>query len=99
MNRWSSDKWQQSSAGIKMQKILNTLDALDGHNFKRVDSINSIDTLYNNIFPSITEKSTSNNSSSKFNNKSNNNAASNNDDKKEYVSILYWYLFDVELRN
>lgn len=71
-----------------MQKILNTLEALDRHSFERVDEKNSLDTLYNNIFPPITEKlcsssssSSSGGSSSKLNNKS------NNDSKKEHVSF------------
>lgn len=37
-------------AGIRMQKILNALDALDSHNFDRVDNNNCLDTLFSNIF-------------------------------------------------
>lgn len=76
-----------------MQKILNTLDALDSHNFERIDLNNSIDTLYNNIFPPIPEKQTNINSTNvntngRFTNKlsvANNQA---DDSRKDYVSII-----------
>lgn len=76
-----------------MQKILNTLDALDSHNFERIDPNNSIDTLYNNIFPPIPEKQTNINSAhvntnGRFTNKlsvANNQA---DDNKKDYVRIM-----------
>lgn len=49
--RWSCDKWQQSSAGMTTSKVLAALDALDRHSFDRMDSMNSLDTLYAKIFP------------------------------------------------
>ncbi len=81
-----------SVAGIKMQKILNTLDALDSHNFERIDQNNSIDTLYNSIFPPIPEKQASSsssnvNSTTRFMNKANTTGVNNQaEDKKDYVS-------------
>ncbi|KAG7209569.1 hypothetical protein KM043_015646 [Ampulex compressa] len=48
--RWSCDKWQQSSAGMTTTKVLAALDALDRHSFDRMDSANSLDTLYTKIF-------------------------------------------------
>ncbi|XP_034195865.1 mediator complex subunit kohtalo [Osmia lignaria lignaria] len=50
--KWSCDKWQQSSAGITTTKVLAALDALDRHSFDRMDSTNSLDTLYGKIFTS-----------------------------------------------
>ncbi|KOX75481.1 Mediator of RNA polymerase II transcription subunit 12 [Melipona quadrifasciata] len=50
--KWSCDKWQQSSAGITTTKVLAALDALDRHSFDRMDSTNSLDTLYAKIFTS-----------------------------------------------
>ncbi|GFV97760.1 mediator of RNA polymerase II transcription subunit 12-like protein [Trichonephila clavipes] len=50
--RWSCDKWQQTAlGGSTIQQVLNALDALDRHNFDRVDSGNSLDTLYVKVFP------------------------------------------------
>ena len=49
-SRWCTDKWQ-NMAGNSSIKILNTLDALDRHYFDRVDTNNSLDTLYQKIFP------------------------------------------------
>ncbi|KAJ8669737.1 hypothetical protein QAD02_000996 [Eretmocerus hayati] len=49
-SRWSCDKWQQSSAGITTTRVLAALDALDRHSFDRMDSSNSLDTLYAKIF-------------------------------------------------
>lgn len=37
--------------GSILQKVLSALDALDKHNFDKVDSSNSLDTLYSQIFP------------------------------------------------
>lgn len=73
-----------------MQKILNTLDALDKHNFERIDQNNSIDTLYNNIFQSVSEKQTNNsniNSSMRFTSKSTAISTNNQseENKKDYV--------------
>lgn len=77
-----------------MQKILNTLDALDRHSFERIDQNNSIDTLYNNIFPPITEKLTNLSASGvamRFNNKSNSANNQTEDNKKDYVSVLFCF--------
>ncbi|GFT90511.1 mediator of RNA polymerase II transcription subunit 12-like protein [Trichonephila clavipes] len=43
--RWSCDKWQQTALGSTIQQVL------DRHNFGRVDSGNSLDTLYVKDFP------------------------------------------------
>ncbi|KAJ8310216.1 hypothetical protein KUTeg_012081 [Tegillarca granosa] len=48
--RWSSDKCQQSTRGFTISKMLDVLDMLDRHNFDKVESNNSIDTLYSKIF-------------------------------------------------
>ncbi|GIY30273.1 mediator of RNA polymerase II transcription subunit 12-like protein [Caerostris extrusa] len=49
--RWSCDKWQQTAlGGSTIQQVLNALDGLDRHNFDRVDSANSLDTLYAKVF-------------------------------------------------
>ncbi|XP_069105326.1 mediator of RNA polymerase II transcription subunit 12-like protein isoform X3 [Argopecten irradians] len=48
--RWSSDKCQQSTRGFTISKRLEVLDMLDRHNFDKVDSNNSLDTLYNKVF-------------------------------------------------
>lgn len=48
--KWSCDEWQQSSAGSILQKVLATLEPLDKHNFDKIDSSNSLDTLYSQIF-------------------------------------------------
>ncbi|XP_014240194.1 mediator of RNA polymerase II transcription subunit 12 isoform X2 [Cimex lectularius] len=55
-NKWSCDKWQQSCAGVKTQRVLTALDALDRHSFHKVDTNNSLDTLYQKIFPNPPEK-------------------------------------------
>lgn len=75
-----------------MQKILNTLDALDRHSFERVDLNNSIDTLYNSIFPPIPEKLSNSSTSSgsiRFNSKPNSvNVNQVDGNKKDYVRTL-----------
>jgi mediator of RNA polymerase II transcription subunit 12 len=48
--KWSCDEWQQSSAASILNKVLPSLDALDKHNFDKIDSSNSLDTLYSQIF-------------------------------------------------
>ncbi|XP_073983831.1 mediator complex subunit kohtalo isoform X1 [Rhodnius prolixus] len=55
-NRWSCDKWQQTCAGVTKQRVLTALDALDRHSFYKVDTNNSLDTLYASIFPNPPEK-------------------------------------------
>lgn len=42
--------------GSTIQQVLNALDALDRHNFDRVDSNNSLDSLYTKVFPSLANK-------------------------------------------
>ncbi|XP_059617864.1 mediator of RNA polymerase II transcription subunit 12 isoform X2 [Phlebotomus argentipes] len=49
--RWCTDKWQ-SITGNTGNRILSTLDALDSHCFDRMDTSNSLETLYVRIFPS-----------------------------------------------
>ncbi|XP_071052506.1 mediator of RNA polymerase II transcription subunit 12 isoform X3 [Onthophagus taurus] len=48
--KWCTDKWQTSSAGTVINRVLAALDALDRHRFDRMDSTNSLDTLYNKVF-------------------------------------------------
>ena len=52
-NKWSSDKWQQSSSGAATTKLLYTLDAVDRHFFDRLDSNNNMDTIFSKIFPPL----------------------------------------------
>ncbi|XP_053693573.1 mediator of RNA polymerase II transcription subunit 12 [Sabethes cyaneus] len=51
-SRWCVDKWQTATGNASL-KILAVLDALDGHCFDRMDSNNSLDTLYQKIFPPL----------------------------------------------
>lgn len=44
--RWCVDKWQNCSTGVITAKVLTVLDALDRHRFDKMDSANSLDTLY-----------------------------------------------------
>lgn len=96
--RWSCDEWQQSSAGLRTNKVLQALDALDRHSFERIDSTNSLDTLYAKIFtptvvkdnanssPSGNQDDSANNSSNNSNNNSgnsNNNNNGNNNNSRE----------------
>jgi len=69
---WSCDRWQQT-AGTIVNKLLNVLDSLDRHCFDKVDSTNSIDTLYAKIFTSFNGITNTVNSSNDKN-FSNNNA-------------------------
>ncbi|KAM5165397.1 mediator of RNA polymerase II transcription subunit 12-like protein [Mantella aurantiaca] len=48
--RWSFDKCQESAAGVTISRILHTLEVLDRHCFDRLDSSNSLETLYHKIF-------------------------------------------------
>jgi len=45
------------SSGVITSRVLQALEALDRHSFDRVDSSNSIDTLYSKIFPPINSSS------------------------------------------
>lgn len=51
-NKWCSDRSQQTAPGLVINRLLNTLDTLDRFAFEKVDSSNSIDTLYASIFRS-----------------------------------------------
>lgn len=42
--------------GSTIQQVLNALDALDRHNFDKVDINNSLDSLYAKVFPSLGNK-------------------------------------------
>ncbi|XP_070173165.1 mediator of RNA polymerase II transcription subunit 12-like protein isoform X2 [Littorina saxatilis] len=53
---WSSDKCQQSQTGFITSKVLTVLDILDRHCFDKVDSTNSLDVLYTNIFTVVNNK-------------------------------------------
>jgi mediator of RNA polymerase II transcription subunit 12 len=48
--RWCTEKWQASSAGTITNRVLAALDALDRHRFDKMDSSNSLDTLYTKVF-------------------------------------------------
>ncbi|XP_049822887.1 mediator of RNA polymerase II transcription subunit 12 isoform X3 [Aethina tumida] len=50
--KWCTEKWQASSAGkwIVTTRVLAALDALDRHRFDKMDSSNSLDTLYAKVF-------------------------------------------------
>ncbi|XP_077344283.1 mediator of RNA polymerase II transcription subunit 12-like protein isoform X3 [Lithobates pipiens] len=48
--RWSFDKCQESAAGVTISRVLHTLEVLDRHCFDRLDSSNSLETLYLKIF-------------------------------------------------
>ncbi|XP_055677088.1 mediator of RNA polymerase II transcription subunit 12 isoform X2 [Lutzomyia longipalpis] len=61
--RWCTDKWQ-SVTGNTGNRILSTLDALDSHCFDRMDTNNSLETLYTKIFPPNTVTSAGPNGSS-----------------------------------
>lgn len=84
--RWSCDEWQQSSAGVRTSKVLTALDALDRHSFERIDSTNSLDSLYAKIFTPTVNKENSNSSSpssSNIEDNSNNNSSINNSNHRE----------------
>ena len=49
-NRWSIDKFAANVTGSTINRVLATLDALDRHCFDRVDSNNSLDSLYLKVF-------------------------------------------------
>uniref|UniRef100_A0AAR5PM52 Mediator complex subunit Med12 domain-containing protein n=1 Tax=Dendroctonus ponderosae TaxID=77166 RepID=A0AAR5PM52_DENPD len=48
--KWCTDKFQTSSAGTVTTRVLAALDALDRHRFDKMDSTNSLDTLYSKVF-------------------------------------------------
>lgn len=49
-NKWCSDRSQQTAPGVIINRLLNTLNSLDRHSFEKVESNNSIETLYAAIF-------------------------------------------------
>ena len=49
-SKWCSDKFAQTAPGAIINRLLNTLEILDRHCFDRVDSNNSLDSLYSKIF-------------------------------------------------
>lgn len=48
-NRWCAEKWQKANTN-SYSKVLTILEALDNHSFDRMDSSNSMETLYAKIF-------------------------------------------------
>lgn len=70
--KWCTDKWQ-SQAGNSTVKVLQILDSLDSHLFDKMDTNNSLDTLYVKIFPPLTTGKE-------------NMAVENKEGKLEYVS-------------
>ncbi|XP_055373234.1 mediator of RNA polymerase II transcription subunit 12 [Condylostylus longicornis] len=52
-NKWCAEQWQKDSVNC-FSKVLKILDALDGHCFDRMDTQNSIETLYPKIFEPFT---------------------------------------------
>lgn len=71
--RWCTDKWQNANANTNA-RILATLDALDSHCFDRMDTTNSLETLYVKIFPPLNLNSTNCNNLSNINSSHNNTA-------------------------
>ena len=56
--RWCADKWQ-TVTGNSTVKLLSILDALDSYLFDRMDTNNSLETLYTKVFqplPGISQK-------------------------------------------
>lgn len=51
-SKWCADKWE-SQAGNSTVKTLQILDALDTHLFDKMDTNNSLDTLYAKVFPAL----------------------------------------------
>jgi len=54
-SRWCTDKWKMT--GNSTIKLLTILDTLDSYFFDKMDSNNSLDTLYSKIFPPLPEAS------------------------------------------
>lgn len=56
--KWCTDKWQSLHGGTSCARTLSTLEALDSHCFDRMDTTNSLETLYSRIFaaPTATTK-------------------------------------------
>ncbi|KAG5680297.1 hypothetical protein PVAND_009814 [Polypedilum vanderplanki] len=55
-SRWCADKWRTLTGNATI-KLLTILDTLDSYFFDRMDSNNSLDTLYAKIFPSLQDSS------------------------------------------
>lgn len=85
-SRWCIDKWQ-TAAGNASLKILTVLDALDGHCFDRMDTNNSLDTLYQKIFPplQLQKEAASGGTSGSANNKEANKSLDYNADQDESI--------------
>ena len=60
---WFCDRWQQSP-GSTVNRLLNVLDSLDRQCFDKVDTNNSLDTLYLKIFPPYSSNSVTTNKDS-----------------------------------
>lgn len=76
-SRWCADKWR-TQTGNATVKLLSILDTLDSYFFDRMDSNNSLDTLYSKIFPPLPDASKDYNNSNDHHHK---------DPKYEYVRI------------
>lgn len=77
--------------GLTTTKVLAALDALDRHRFDRVDTTNSLDTLYAKIFPAPTApiKDPTSGSPPGANTNTSSSSSSSNENKEsrnEYVS-------------
>ncbi|ELT92763.1 hypothetical protein CAPTEDRAFT_163894 [Capitella teleta] len=51
--KWSSDKCQRTNSGSVISHVLHVLEALDQHNFDRVEANSSLDSLYHRVFSSV----------------------------------------------
>ena len=69
---WFCDRWQQTP-GNTVNKLLSVLDSLDRQCFDKLDSNNSIDTLYSKIFSPINSNIITNNNNSNDKNQKNDN--------------------------
>ncbi|RWS26166.1 thyroid hormone receptor-associated protein-like protein, partial [Leptotrombidium deliense] len=48
--KWCTEKLQQTTPGVTINRLLNALDSLDRHSFGKVENNNCIDTLYSKVF-------------------------------------------------
>lgn len=82
-SKWCTDKWQSLGSGNANSRILATLDALDSHCFDRMDTNNSLETLYSKIFPAMISTTSKEHTGSET-----------KDVKIEYVSFFFFkYIF------
>jgi mediator of RNA polymerase II transcription subunit 12 len=86
---WSCDRWQQT-AGTIVNKLLNVLDSLDRHCFDKVDSANSIETLYSKIFTSFNLMTNTSNTNTGINsaNSNANNSSTSDTTPRNVVDVL-----------